>query len=237
MARKKWTEKEEELLVENYPILGYKVIHLFPDRSKASVLRKVDWLNLKVKKGLRKASKNDVVGYLDIESSNLFGDFGIMYSYVIKYQGQNKYEKSVITREEILDGTLDKRVCEDLVKSLKNFTLIYTYYGTGFDIPFIRTRCLMNGVDFIIRGEIEHRDCYYLARRCLKLRSNRLENVCRVLGIKGKTKLDGQYWILANSGNPEALKYIVEHNIADTQILEKAHEKLATFEAPRVRWV
>lgn len=235
--RKNWTEEEEKLLKENYPTMGYKVVILFPDRTKSSVLRKVDWLGLKVKKGLRKATRKDVVGYLDIEASQLDADFGIMYSYVIKYQGQNKYESGVITREEILDGSLDKRLCEQLVEDLKKFTLIYTYYGTGFDIPFIRTRCLMNNVQFVTRGEVEHRDAYYLARRCLKLHSNRLENVCAVLGIKGKTHLDGKYWILANSGNSEALKYIYDHNIADTQILEKAHERLAEFEAPKMRWI
>jgi uncharacterized protein YprB with RNaseH-like and TPR domain len=237
MSRKNWTEEEIQKLVENYPLLGYKVISMFPDRTKSSVLRKADWMSLKDKKGLFKATKTDVVGYLDIEASQLDADFGIMYSWVIKYQGQNKYEMGIVTRQEILDGVLDKRVCEDLVTALKKFTLVYTYYGTGFDIPFIRTRCLMNGVKFVTRGEVEHRDAYYLARRCLKLHRNSLDNVCATLGIKGKTHLEGRYWILANSGNPEALAYILDHNKADTVILEKVHEVLAEFEAPKMRWV
>ena len=237
MSRKNWSIEEEKTLKEFYPTMGYHVIELFPDRTKSSVLRKVDWMSLKVTKGLRKATRKDIVGYLDIEASQLDADFGIMYSYVIKYQGQNKYEIGVVTRQEILDGILDKRVCEQLVDALKKFTLIYTYYGTGFDIPFIRTRCLMNGVKFITRGEVEHRDAYYLARRCLKLHRNSLDNVCSTLGIKGKTHLDHKFWILANSGNPEALEYILDHNKADTVILEKVHEILAEFEAPKMRWV
>jgi uncharacterized protein YprB with RNaseH-like and TPR domain len=234
---KKWTVEEEEKLRENYPLLGYKVITLFPDRSKSSVLRKADWLSLKVRKGLRKALRTDVVGYLDIEASQLNADFGIIYSWVIKYQGQNKYEQAVITRDEIIDGTLDKRVCQELMEALKKFTLIYTFYGTGFDLPFIRTRCLMNNVSFIPRGEVEHRDAYYLARRCLKLHSGSLDSVCSALGIVGKTHLEGRFWILANSGNPDALKYILDHNRADTVILERVHERLAEFEAPKMRWV
>jgi len=234
---KKWTNEEENKLRENYPILGYKVIDLFPGRTKSSVLRKADWLDLKVLRKRRKELREDRIGYLDIEASQLKADFGIVYSWVIKKQGENKYLSSIIKREEILNGTLDKRVCQELVKALKEFTLIYSFYGTFFDIPFLRTRCLMNKVEFIPRGEIEHRDVYFLARRCLRLHSNRLESVCDALDIKGKTRLEGRYWILANSGNVEALKYIFEHNIADTQILEKVHEVLAQFEYPQRKYM
>ena len=237
MKYKKWTVEEENILRNNYPVMGYKILDLFPTRSKSSVLRKAAWLNLKVKKDLRKAMREDVLGYLDIEASQLNADFGIIYSWVIKYAGQNKYEHSVITRDEIIDGTLDKRVCQDLVEALKKFTCILTFYGTGFDIPFVRTRCLMNNIPFVLRGEVEHKDIYYLARRCLKLHSGRLESVCDALGIVGKTHLDGRQWILANSGNPEALEYILDHNKADTVILEKVHERLAEFEAPKMRWI
>ncbi len=234
---KKWSIEEENLLRENYPLLGVKVLSLFPTRSKSSVLRKASWMSLKIKKGLRNAIREDISGFLDIECSQLNADFGIIYSWVIKYAGQNKYESAVITREEIMDGTLDKRVCQELIEALKKFTVIMTFYGTNFDIKFIRTRCLINNIPFVVRGDVEHKDVSYLEKRCLRLHSGRLESVCDALGVVGKTRLDGRYWILANSGNPEALKYIFEHNKADTVILEKVYEKLVEFEAPKMRWV
>ena len=217
--------------------MGYRVCELFPERTKAAVLRKAQLMNLKVKRKLRKELIEDRVGYLDIEASQLVADFGILYSWCIKQQGTNHYDQSIITREEILNGTLDKRVVEELIDAMRKYTLLYTYYGSRFDVPFIRTRALIHEVPFIPRGEIEHRDLYYLARRVLRLHSNRLENVCSVFGIKGKTKIEQKYWILANTGNPEALKYIAEHNRADVTILEKVHEKLASFEAQQRRWL
>ena len=197
MVVKKWTIEEELKLKENYPLMGHRIIEMFPERTKSSILRKVSWLNLRVQTKQRKELRKDVVGFLDIEASGLMADFGIMYSWVIKEEGKNIYHQAVITREEILNGTLDKRLCQELVDTIKQFTLIYTFYGTKFDLKFIRTRCLMNGVDFIPRGECEHRDVYYLAKRTLKLHSTRLENVCTVLGIVGKTHMEQKLWIFS----------------------------------------
>jgi len=233
----KWLENDVILLRENYPIMGYRVCELFPERTKASVLRKAQMLNLKVKRKLRKELMEDRVGYLDIETSQLVADFGICYSWCIKEAGKEHYEQSTITRQELLDGTLDKRVIEELVDAMRHYTLLYTYYGSRFDVPFVRTRALMHEIPFIPRGEIEHRDLYYLARRVLRVHSNRLENVCAVLGIKGKTRIEQRYWILANTGEPEAIRYIAEHNRADVTILEKVHERLAEFEAQQRRWL
>lgn len=170
-------------------------------------------------------------------NSQLAANFGIIYSWVIKEQGKKKYDSAVITRKEILDGTLDKRVVQDCIDAMKEYTLIYTYYGTKFDVKFIRTRALIHGLDFIPRGEVEHRDLYYLAKRVFRLHRYRLETVCDALGIVGKTHIDQRLWILANTGNPEALKYIYDHNLADVDILERAHEKMAEFETRTRRWL
>ena len=233
----KWKESEEVSLKSNYPRLGYKVCSLFPNRTSASVIRKAEIMGLKVDKKLRQSMHEDRIGYLDIEASQLKADFGICYSWYIKEQGTDNYDFSAITRAELLNGTLDKRVISELIETLDKYTVIYTYYGSRFDIPFLRTRALIHGLDFIPRGEVESRDLYYLARRCLCLSSKSLENVCRALGIPGKTHIEQRFWVLANTGNPDAIKYICEHNKADVEILEKAHERLAKFESIGRRWM
>lgn len=234
---KKWSQQEENLLKDNYPLLGYSVCKLFPDRTKGSVLRKADWLELKVNKKARKAGKVDKIGYLDIESSQLTANFGWMYSWCLKDQDSKTVHSAAVTREEIMKGVLDKRIVQELVELMKQYTLIYTYYGTKFDIPFIRTRAIFWGIDFIPYGEVEHRDLYYLARFKLRLHSNRLECVCDLMGIKGKTHLEPKWWVLANTGNEEAIKYISDHNKWDVVILEEVHKKLGEFEAKTRRYL
>jgi uncharacterized protein YprB with RNaseH-like and TPR domain len=233
---KKWSKKEITTLQSLYPVMGYNVCILFPKRTKAAVLRKAELLNLKVNKKLEQLQE-DRIGYLDIEASQLKANFGIMYSWYIKVQGKNEFYSAHITREELLDGTLDKRVVQELVDTLKHFTLIYTYYGSRFDIPFVRTRALIHNIEFIPRGIVQHRDLYYLARRVLCLHSKRLEVVCSAFGIKGKTHLEERFWVRANTGDPESIEYICKHNKADVVILEKAHLRLAPFESMGRRWL
>ena len=234
---KKWSKTEEELLRINYPLMGYRVCQLFPSRSKYSVLRKSDWMELKVNRKLRKEKKPDKIGYFDIEASQLNANFGFLYSWSIKPQDSSKVVSEIISRKEILEGTLDKRIVKDAIEELKKYTLIYSYYGSRFDFPFLRTRALDWGLEFIPYGELEHRDLYYLARSKLRLNRNRLENVCDLLGIKGKTHLEPRMWVLANTGNQEALNYILNHNIQDVLILEKVHQKLAEYEAHSRRFL
>jgi len=235
--QKRWTDEEVALLKKQYPLMGYSVCELFPNRTKRAVIRKADWLNLKIDRKLRKALNPDVIGYLDIEASQLNANFGWMYSWAIKTAGKAKVDYAIVTRQEILNGVLDKRIIQELVDKIKEFTLIYTYYGSRFDIPFIRTRALEWGIEFPAYGEINHRDLYYLVRSRMKLHRNRLENACDLLGIKGKTHLEPKMWVLANTGNKEALQYILKHNIYDVKILEELHERLAKFEARGRRYL
>lgn len=235
--RKTWSDDEIALLRLNYPLLGYKVCELFPSRTKSSVIRKADWLDLRVNKKIRKAAKEDRVGYFDIEASQLNANFGWMYCWSIKVKDEKTIISACVNKKEIQDGTLDKRIVSELVEALKGFTAIYTYYGTGFDFPFARTRALSHGLEFIPYGELEHHDLYYLVKSKLRLHRNRLENACELVGIKGKTHLDPEKWVLANTGNEDAIKYIFNHNVADVVILEELHKKLAPFEARNRRSV
>lgn len=233
----KWTQEEVEKLVENYPLMGYRVCDLFPDRTKASVIRKAELLRLKVDRKVRDGLKADRIGILDIECSGLKANFGVVYSWYIKELGTDNYDFAVITRKELMNGTLDKRIIQELVEKIQKYTLIVTYFGSRFDVPFLRTRALMNGIEFIPYGEILHKDMYYIARRVLRLHSNRLECVCDALGIPGKTKIDNKYWILANTGNKEALEYIRQHNLGDVNILEEVYLRLAEFTSTSRRWL
>jgi len=226
----KWNEEDEELLRIAYPKFGYRVTELFPERTACAVLRKADRMRLKIDRLGREAYTEDRIGYLDIEASNLKANFGICFSWCIKEQGVDNIEHAVVTKEEMRDGTLDKRVVQECIDALEKYTVIYTYYGTGFDVPFLRTRALMHGLTFPPASEILHRDMYYQVRRLMKINRNSLDVACGVLGIEGKTHINWKYWVLAMTGDEESLNYIFEHNKFDVVILEKLHERLAPWE-------
>ncbi len=172
---------------------------------------------------------NVKIGYLDIETSNLKANFGIMLSYAIKEKGNKKILCDTITKKEIDDGTLDKRLVRQCIEDMKKFDVVMGYYSTKFDIPFIRTRAMYWGIDFPMYGELQHKDVWYMVRAKMCLHSNRLESACKHLGIEGKTHIDSLYWIRALSGDKKALDYILDHNKKDVVILEKLHDKVKEF--------
>jgi len=177
-------------------------------------------------------------GFLDIEASSLVADFGIILSYVIKVEGKKKYYSSTITKSDLENGNLDKGIVTQLVKDLQNFDEVITYYGTQFDLKFIRSRYLYwakrdkkfaKKVKFPWYGYIKHKDVYYMAKNRLRLHRTRLDDVTRFLNIKGKTHIEPEYWIKALTGNKKSLSYILDHNKKDVDILEKVYKDLEPY--------
>ena len=227
-----WTKKEDAILKKYYVVLGTKCAKFLSGRTIDAIEHRARRLGIKYM-----PIGEGPVGYLDIETSGLQADFGLIYTWCIKVSDKDEIYSACITSEEMRNGTLDKRIVKELIETLYNFRRIYTYYGSIFDIPFIRSRALYHKLEFIPYGLVEHKDVYYLARRVLRIHSKRLQSVCSLLGIKGKTHLEPRYWIMANSGNEKALKYILEHNKRDVEILEKAYKKLQTYEGHTRRFI
>jgi uncharacterized protein YprB with RNaseH-like and TPR domain len=169
------------------------------------------------------------VGFLDIESSDLKANFGIMLSYCIKDAKSDKIWFDVITKKD-LAGDLDKRLVKHCIEDMRKFDRLVGHYSTKFDIPFIRTRAITHGLDFPVVGEINHTDVWYMARRLLCLNSNRQGTVAEAIQNQDiKTRITPHYWIRALQGQQEALDYILDHNKKDVVQLEGNYNKLQAY--------
>lgn len=169
------------------------------------------------------------VGFLDIETSNLDANYGIMLCYCIKELGKNKILERTITKAE-LKKELDKKLVGQCVKDINKFDRVITYYGTGFDIPFIRTRALRWNLDFPIYGELWHDDIYYIIRNKFKLHRNRMEVACQtLLGKTRKTHINPDLWTRALQGDQRSIKYILDHCRRDVKDLEELYNKVINF--------
>jgi uncharacterized protein YprB with RNaseH-like and TPR domain len=107
--------------------------------------------------------------------------------------------------------------------------MLVTFYGTGMDIPYTRSRALYNGIEFPGYRELYHLDLFYTARNKLLLSRKSLAVTTKFLGIPGKMPFDFLGWTMASFGNPAALKGLVQHNIQDVVILEEEHDVLEPF--------
>lgn len=80
------------------------------------------------------------VGYFDIETSDFKANTGYLISYALKEKGKEKVLYNEITQKEIISKEFDKRLVRECLRDLEKVNILVTYYGTGFDLPFLRTR-------------------------------------------------------------------------------------------------
>lgn len=176
------------------------------------------------------------IGFLDIESSNLDADFGQMLSWCIKPSDSGDVVFGLLSKKDIFKspaGEADKRIVRALVEEMPKYDKLVTWYGARFDLPFIRTRAMTNGIDFPTYGSLVHKDLWFTCRGKFKLSSNRLENACRVLlGKTDKTRIDAKNWHGALRGDAKSLAYILDHNQKDVLDLEKIYNKIEGFGRP-----
>ena len=177
------------------------------------------------------------MGYFDIEATQLKADFGFILSWYIKEKGKEVYQKGTVTRESILSGELDKSSIREMVNAIKEYDCIVTYYGSMFDIPYGRTRALMQGLSFIPPRIVKHIDLYWTVKTKFKFFNNKLETACRNFGIEGKTHINPKLWIMASCGSEPAIEEVLEHNYQDVKILELLHEKIGEFVNPVEKFI
>ena len=189
-----------------------------PNCFRRGLLKKLRWYD----------EQDLTIAFLDVETTDFKANIGFMLSWALKYRdGTLKHD--IITQKEIFDGKYDKRIVKSLLDELRNVDIVSTYYGTGFDVPYLRTRALYWGYVFPAYGSIFHFDVYYRVRRLLRLHRNSLDASTKFLGIKGKTPIDISVWNEARYGRSQALKKVLEHNDADVMILEQIFNKLEDY--------
>ena len=225
-----WSPKDVRDLKDHMnarPKRQYHTIAQLMDRTTDSIRNKVF--------ALRNEGRNDWmdeerIGFFDIESSHLKANIGNMISYCIKPMGKPEVFNAWTRREAINWDLMDRRIMRDLIKELGNYDLIVTYYGTGFDNKFIRTRAMILRLPgFPTCGQLKHFDLYYAVKGRMSLYSNRLAVATQALGIHGKTNLPPEIWGPARLGDKVAMKLVEEHNREDVKILEELYYELIPF--------
>jgi uncharacterized protein YprB with RNaseH-like and TPR domain len=135
-----------------------------------------------------------------------------------------------IKRSEAIDyRKFDKRIVRSFIKALDDVDIVVSYWGTGFDVKYLRSRALYWDLRFPKYQEKLHLDLYYSNKALCKMGRNSLEQITQFLGIEGKTHVRADLWNRARVGDPEAMEYVIDHNIEDVKILALLHHKLSGF--------
>lgn len=176
--------------------------------------------------------ENDIeekISFLDIETSNLKANFGIVLCWCILDEKGKLYE-DVITKKDVISGIEDERVVQSCINTMKTFDRIVGHYSTYFDVPFIRTRALIHGLSFPGQGELLHTDTWKMARKSLCLHSNRQDVIAESLyGKTVKTRISHPHWRKAMMGDEKSAAEVLDHCRKDVQDLRKNFNTLLPF--------
>ncbi len=159
--------------------------------------------------------------YLDAETTGLFPEFS--YISIIGIY---------IEKEE--SGSFIQLIGKDitpynLLYVLKNVETIYTYNGSRFDLPFIRSK-----LDMDLRKYFSHIDLMYICWKKglyggLKVVEKKLGIERRLKDIDGKMAVELWYRYI-HYNDLSALYLLLEYNKEDVINLKKLKEKLETLE-------
>jgi uncharacterized protein YprB with RNaseH-like and TPR domain len=174
----------------------------------------------------------------DIEATNLSANFGFMLSFGYKWLGDKK--PTIVSIADFphafgRDCTNDKELVKVIAPVLNAADMWVTWYGERFDVPFVQTRRLLQGLGPV--ADRPHFDGWRVAKYRLRYTSNRLDTVSRSLPLdedevrKLKTPLEDRHWVRGAAGHRPSLEYIDKHCAADVEVLEQVYKKLRPFSA------
>lgn len=125
-----------------------------------------------------------------------------------------------LTSEEALDEN-DSRIVSSLWKLLDSADIVIAHNGSGFDIPNMNTRFIVNKLPPPSPFQII--DTVQVARRQFGFTHNNLNALARVLGFKTKQEMSFEDWKRCVSGNELALKKMLSYNRDDVSLLEEVY--------------
>lgn len=143
----------------------------------------------------------------------------------------------------------EKRMLETFISVMNKADELVTHNGNKFDIVWVRTRCIVNGVPMM--PDYVSIDTYAEAKHKFNFMSNKLSHIAKVCGLgekmdtggaklwkqvlMGETELENNdFWnrlILGN--NAAALDKMVRYCQQDVRLLEKVWEKMNTYIKPK----
>jgi len=135
-----------------------------------------------------------------------------------------------LTKKDVLSGNEDSRVISTCIDTMQSFDRVVGHYSTYFDIPFLRSRAIIHGLDFPKHGELYHTDVWRMAKTKLCLHSNRQDVVAESLqGKTIKTRISHPAWRQAMMGNEVAVAEVVDHCEKDVIDLKKNYDALLPY--------
>jgi predicted PolB exonuclease-like 3'-5' exonuclease len=130
----------------------------------------------------------------------------------------------------------DKQLLEDFSKIIAQADEVIAHNGDRFDIPWLRTRCIMHGIPF--PTYIKSLDTLKKVKSMFNFQSNRLDYVAEALGLGNKINIEPEVWqrvvfnAVGDSGYKAAIQEMLEYCDYDVVLLEDVFHKIQSYIKP-----
>lgn len=151
----------------------------------------------------------------------------------VSYKWQGESEVHRLYWDE---AKCDKELLKKLSKVMLLADEVIAHNGDRFDIPWLRTRCLIHGIFF--PTYVNSLDTLKKAKSMFNFQSNRLDYIGTVLGCGGKIKIDPEVWkdvVFSSVGTDtykQALSVMLEYCDYDVILLEDIFNRLESYIKP-----
>ena len=173
-------------------------------------------MQIKAEEFLPLVEKAGAIAFLDIEASNLKADFGTVVVVSIK-----PYKEKPVTFTA--RPGRDKQLLRDVATELAKYQVWVTFYGKMFDVPFINSRMLVNGLPPLDKKH--HVDMYWVIKCQTALSRRNQAHLLEWLGTpEKKMSVSSNTWAeLADK--PANLAVLAERCESDVTGLEAMYDK------------
>jgi uncharacterized protein YprB with RNaseH-like and TPR domain len=167
--------------------------------------------------------------FFDIEATSIYSSSGIVIA--IGIFDPEIMKEPIVKFIENLDD--EAKILEWFREKTKEYDIICGWNSKSFDLPFILGRALQLGLNFSDLKGKEHIDLIEISRENFRFRSNRLEEVCRLLNIPYKSELSGEKiainFMKGLKGDKDAIEKMKKRCINDIVTLVKVYEKFMPY--------
>ena len=146
-----------------------------------------------------------------------------LLSFAWKWLGDRKTH--VLGLDDCDDPESDYELCAKLHELFCEADIVVAHNGSQFDVPKVNARMLVHGFD--PPSPFKQVDTLQVARRNFKFASNKLDDLCRELGLDRKASAAGfKTWIGCINGDEKSWRLMKKYNKQDVQILEQLYLRL-----------
>jgi uncharacterized protein YprB with RNaseH-like and TPR domain len=163
----------------------------------------------------------------DLETSSLDANRGHIICAAGKWVGEREFYTWRIDETPGFGKTPtsfvnDSEILRGLIPFLEKADAVMAYYGSGFDVPYVNTRAIINGMAPPVPFTVI--DPWKTARSQLKLARNSMDSVSAAIGSRfSKTHLPWSEWLLAQYGDSDAITKLLKYNVNDIKVLEEVY--------------